>query len=228
MENRNIVTIDGPAGAGKGTLTERLCAHYGFAGLDTGSLYRAITLRLIEIGFDMDAVDPEAATRETQKISDSHEILRYAKDPGIRSMLTNKYVSGVSKIPSLRQVIKQYQVDFGRNPPPLADGRMAGGAVVEGRDIGTVIFPDAPVKLFVTASAETRAARRTKQFLEQGETASYPEVLKAILERDHQDMTRRESPLVPAADSVVIDTGENDKDATFALARKLIDGRLFA
>ncbi|MDE6223968.1 MAG: (d)CMP kinase [Alphaproteobacteria bacterium] len=225
-ENKNIIAIDGPAGAGKGTLTKKLCEHYKFAGLDTGSLYRAITLCLIKMGTDMDKLDEQFATDVAERLSDTHEILTYAKNPEIRSQLTNKYVASVAKIPELRKIMRKYQTNFAINPPPLEDGTPAKGAIIEGRDIGTVICPDAPVKFFMTANAETRASRRLKQYLDQGETANYQEVLESIIARDEADRTRETSPMKQADDAIVIDTSINDKEQTFEMAKKIIKEKL--
>lgn len=225
-ENKNIIAIDGPAGAGKGTLTKKLCKHYKFAGLDTGSLYRAITLCLIKMGTDMDKLDEQFATDVAERLSDTHEILTYAKNPEIRSQLTNKYVASVAKIPELRKIMRKYQTNFAINPPPLEDGTPAKGAIIEGRDIGTVICPDAPVKFFMTANAETRASRRLKQYLDQGETANYQEVLESIIARDEADRTRETSPMKQADDAIVIDTSINDKEQTFEMAKKIIKEKL--
>ncbi len=226
MSNKNIIAIDGPAGAGKGTLTKKLCDYYGFTGLDTGSLYRAITLYMIEKNYDMDSLDITKAINATKFISDNHEILEYAKNPKIRSQLTNKYVASVAKIPEIRQIMKQYQIEFGNNPPNLPDGSKAKGAIIEGRDIGTVICPNAPVKFFITAKPETRASRRLKEYLDQGESASYQEVLASIIARDEADRTRATSPMKQAEDAILIDTSENNKEATFEIAKKIIDERL--
>ncbi len=226
MINTNIIAIDGPAGAGKGTLTKKLCEHYCFAGLDTGSLYRAITLCLIENNQDMNNINLEIAIKTTKELSETHKILEYAKNPKIRSQLTNKYVANIAKIPEIREIMRQYQIDFGNNPPNLENGLPAKGAIIEGRDIGTVICPNAPIKFFITATPETRASRRLKEYLDQGESASYQEVLASIIARDETDRTRTTSPMIQAKDAILIDTSVNNKEETFELARKIIDEKL--
>lgn len=225
-ENKNIIAIDGPACAGKGTLTKKLCEHYGFKGLDTGSLYRAITLCLIQMQHDMDSIEEKIAIEVTQKLSDTHEILVFAKNPEIRSQLTNKYAYKIAAIPELRTIISQYQIDFAKYPPLLENGLPAKGAIIEGRDIGTVICPDAKVKIFITASPETRASRRLKEYLDQGETANYQEVLQSIIARDEADRTRKVSPMIQAEDAILIDTSQNNKEETFQIAKNIIDTKL--
>lgn len=224
--NKNIIAIDGPAGAGKGTLTKKLCAHYNFVGLDTGSLYRAITLAMIEQNYDMENIDESSAIKLCDKLSKSHEILNFAKKPEIRSKLTSTYVASVAKIQNIRAIMRQYQINFGTNPPSLDNGLPAKGAIIEGRDIGTVIFPNAPVKFFITATAEARASRRLKEYIDQGETTTYQEVLESIIARDEADRTRKSSPMIQADDAILINTSENDKEQTFEIAKNIIDNRL--
>ncbi|MDR1009368.1 MAG: (d)CMP kinase [Rickettsiales bacterium] len=224
--NENIVAIDGPAGVGKGTLTRNLCNKYGFVGLDTGSLYRAITLYLMRQGYDMEKIDPARAVEETKKISDNHEILKYAADPEIRSALNSKYVYVVADNAPLREVIKDYQVDFGRSPPPLANGTPAKGAVVEGRDIGTIIFPDAPVKIFLTAAPEIKASRRYDEYVSKGIEADYKSILAEMVKRDEADRTRKVGTLVPAKDSLILDTSDKSREEVLAWASKVVEERL--
>ncbi|MDR1476645.1 MAG: (d)CMP kinase [Rickettsiales bacterium] len=227
-ENKNIIAIDGPSGSGKGTLRRALCEHYRFAGLDTGSLYRAITLYLIRHGYDMDHIDPSETARVARGISASHEILEYAADPDVRSMEVSLYVAIVATNPELRRAIRQYQIDFGRNPPPLPDGMTARGAVIEGRDIGTVIFPDAPVKIYITATPEVKARRRYDEYVGLGIKASYDEILANMLRRDELDSKRDRDAgqLSIASDAVVIDTSDMTREQVAAAAIRIADERL--
>ncbi|MCL2440016.1 MAG: (d)CMP kinase [Alphaproteobacteria bacterium] len=219
--NKNIIAIDGPAGVGKGTLTRALAKHYDFAVLDTGSLYRAATFNLIEKGYDMENIDSAIALEETKKISDNHKILEYAKRDEIRLPLTTKYVYVVADNPPLREVLKVYQTEFGLNPP---GGKR--GAIIEGRDIGTVIFPGAPVKIFLTASSEVRARRRFYEYEAAGKPANYDEILAEMVKRDARDTHRAVGGLIAADDAVIIDTSEMSIERVIETACKLIDSRL--
>ena len=219
--NKNIIAIDGPAGVGKGTLTRRLATHYDFAVLDTGSLYRAATLNLIEKGYDMEHLDPAVAVAETKIISDNHKILEYAKRDEIRTPLTTKYVYVVADNPPLREVLKVYQTAFGLNPPGGKNG-----AIVEGRDIGTVIFPNAPVKIFLTASSEVRARRRFYEYEAAGKPANYDEILAEMVKRDSRDTHRAVGGLAVAEDAIKLDTSKMSIDGVFNTARELIDQKL--
>ena len=222
MPNKNIIAIDGPSGVGKGTLAQNIADHYGFAKLDTGSLYRAITMHLINSGFDMDKLTEDEAADAAQKISDDNSIIKYAKSPNIRSAQISKLTAPIASFEKVRKVIRKYQLDFGRNPPLLANGRQPNGAVVEGRDIGTVIFPDAPLKIYLTASAEVKAARRVRQYADEGIKSDYEEVLKDQKRRDEIDRTRKHGALKIAPDAIIIDNSDLKKSQTFALAKDLI------
>ena len=235
--NKNIIAIDGPAAAGKGTLSKQICNKYDFISLDTGSLYRAITVALIESDFflaKLDAPVPEITTDKVavavklaEELAHTHKILDYAKNPEIRSKTTNKYVPIVAKIPEIRAVMKAYQRQFVENPPLFPDGRTAKGVVIEGRDIGSVICPDAPLKFYITASAEARAKRRLKEFIDQGEVNStFDEILASIKARDEMDMNRPNSPLKPAQDAIIIDTTDFDVSQTFDKVDNFIKQRL--
>ena len=179
------VAIDGPAASGKGTISRAVAEFFGFAHLDTGLLYRAVGKRLL------DGVEPvEAAQTLDRSVLDAD---------ALRSPEVAQAASKVAAIPEVRAAL----VDFQR-----AFARRAGGAVLDGRDIGTVICPDAEVKLFVTASAETRADRRCKELQGKGHDVTFEAVLADVRERDARDMNRSDAPLKPAEDALVIDTTE--------------------
>ncbi len=206
-----IIAIDGPAASGKGTLARRLAAHFGLAHLDTGGLYRAVALRALEAGGDpADAAVAAAAARAVHAGD--------LRDPRLREERVARAASVVAALPAVRQALLAFQRDFARRPP----GGEA-GAVLDGRDIGTVICPEATAKLFVTASLEARAARRARELRERGETAIYEAVLQDMKDRDARDSQRRAAPLVPADDAFVLDTTALDADAAFAAALDFID-----
>lgn len=213
-----VVAVDGPSAAGKGTLARRLAAHYGFAFLDTGLLYRAVARRLLREG--KDPTDAAAAAAAAAAIAAAD-----LADPALRGEEVAQAASKVAAIPAVRQQLLRLQRSLAENPPPLPDGRPAAGIVLDGRDIGTVVCPGADVKIFVTASPEERARRRHKELLDRGEAAIYSRVLQDMKDRDSRDSGRAVSPLVPAADALVIDSTALDADATFAAAVRLIDQR---
>lgn len=193
------VAIDGPAAAGKGTISRAVARHYGFRYLDTGLLYRATGQRMLE------GSDPvEAATGLLPEDLDRD---------GLRSAAVAEAASRVAAIPEVRAALVAFQREF---------ARLGAGAVLDGRDIGTVICPEAEAKLFVTASAEERARRRHAE-LDDG--ADYEAVLSDVRARDARDMDRADAPLKPAPDAVVIDTTELDIDAAIAAAIHAIDSR---
>lgn len=189
------IAIDGPAAAGKGTISHAVAAHFGFAHLDTGLLYRAVGRKVL------DGTEAIAAARAL-----SAEDLN---DSTLRTPDVAQAASKVAVIPEVRAAL----VDFQR-----AFARRAGGAVLDGRDIGTVICPNAPVKLFVTASAEVRAKRRYDELIGGNHDVEYETVLADVRERDDRDMNRSDAPLKPAEDAVTIDTSQLDIDGAIAAA----------
>ncbi len=209
-----VVAVDGPAAAGKGTLARRLAADLDFAFLDTGLLYRATAMHLAEAGRRAsDVAAAEAAARQVSAADLS--------DKRLRGEAVGQLASAVAAIPAVRAALLQFQRDFVDHPP----GGKA-GAVVDGRDIGTVVCPGADAKIFVTASAEERARRRVKELRARGVEAIYGAVLQDMQDRDARDSQRRTSPLRPADDAFVLDTTDLDADAAFAAARDYVAGKL--
>ncbi len=211
-----IIAIDGPAASGKGTLARRLARHFGLAHLDTGRLYRAAALRALDAGGDP---AEEAVAEKAAKAVHAGDL----DDPRLSEERVAQAASVVAAIPAVRRALLAFQRDFAHHPP---DG--AKGAVLDGRDIGTVICPEAEAKLFITATPEARAARRVRELREGGETAIYEAVLQDMKDRDARDSQRRAAPLVPADDAYVLDTTALDADAAFAAALAFIARRLAA
>lgn len=202
-----IIAIDGPAAAGKGTLAERLARHYGLPYLDTGLLYRAIGRRMADAGADL---DDEVAAGHFARALRPEDLA--AGD--LRGREAGELASRVAIHPPVRAALVDFQRAFAARPD---------GAVLDGRDIGTVICPDADVKLFVTASAEVRARRRTDELAAKGRDVDYERILAEVRERDERDSNRSVAPLRPAADAVVIDTSALDRDGAFAAATAVVD-----
>lgn len=197
-----IIAVDGPAASGKGTLARRIAARMGFAYLDTGKLYRAVGLAVVRAG--RDPSDPGAAEAAARALDPGA-----LEDEALAGDEAAQAASKVAAIPSVRAVLLDFQRAFAAEPP---------GAVIDGRDIGTVVCPDADIKFFVTASAEIRAERRHKELLNRGEAIIYARVLQDLKERDARDSTRSVAPMKPAEDAIVLDTTDLDADAAFAAA----------
>lgn len=209
-----IIAIDGPAAAGKGTLARKLADHFGFAYLDTGSLYRAVGLAVLRANKSPE--DVEAANQASAKLDTS-----LFGDPALRAEATGTAASKVAAMPAVRGNLLDFQRNFSARPP---GGKK--GAVLDGRDVGTVVCPDADLKLFVTASPEVRARRRQLEIESRGEAADFDEILKDVRARDERDMNRKDAPLKPAEDALLLDTSELDIDAVFLRAAALIEERL--
>jgi CMP/dCMP kinase len=191
-----VIAVDGPAASGKGTLARRLAARYGLRHLDTGLAYRAVGLKVLSEG-----LDPVAAARAAT--------LTDLDRPELRSEEVAQAASRVAAIPEVRTALRALQRRFAETPP---------GAVLDGRDIGTVVFPDADAKIFVDASPELRAERRHRELLERGVASIYSRVLQDMKARDARDRGRAVAPLTPAKDAFVIDSSKLDADGVFALA----------
>ncbi|NQV46974.1 MAG: (d)CMP kinase [Rhodospirillaceae bacterium] len=213
-----VIAIDGPAAAGKGTLAKRLAEHFQLELLDTGLLYRAVARKVLDNGIAIGDAPEAYADLAGQAARDL--IPADLEVPGLRADETAQAASKVSSLPAVRGALLDFQRDFSRNPPNSAPG-----AVLDGRDIGTVVCPDADVKLFVTASTEIRAKRRLKELQDRGLEAIYARVLDDMKERDARDAGRDVSPLVAAEDSFQLDTSDLDADQAFAAALDFIENR---
>lgn len=211
-----VIAIDGPAASGKGTLARRLAKHFGFAHLDTGALYRATAfLVLAQAG---DPADPVIAARAAGLV---HPQL--LSDPRLRGEVVSAAASIIARIPGVRRALLDLQRNFAAHPPEPAKG-----AILDGRDIGSVVCPAADVKLFVTATAEERARRRVEELRQRSAAAILADVLRDLKERDARDTERRAAPLIAAPDATVIDTTTLDTDAVFERASKVIARALAA
>ncbi|WP_334130090.1 (d)CMP kinase [Sneathiella sp.] len=202
-----IIAVDGPVAAGKGTLARRIAAHYGLAYLDTGALYRAVGLKILREGGNPS--DPAVALAAAQRVE---EIA--LTDPALRDEATGEAASIVAANTDVRAALLRYQRTFAKRPE---------GAVLDGRDIGTVVCPDADVKLYVTASAEVRAERRFAELKGKGVETTYAAVLADLLARDARDMGRGAAPLKKAPDAHLLDTSKLDIEAAFKAACHIID-----
>ncbi len=208
-----IIAIDGPAASGKGTLARGLAAALGFAHLDTGMIYRAVAAKVLANGEDPQ--DVAAALRAAQAL-DAGDLRR----GDLRRQEVGQGASVVAAIPEVRTALLAFQRDFAAHPP---DGRA--GAVLDGRDVGTVVCPQAEVKLYVTASPEIRARRRHKELLDGGAESIYARVLQEVRDRDARDSGRKAAPLRPAEDAIVLDTTELSAEAALAAALAHIRSR---
>ncbi|CAO4171777.1 (d)CMP kinase [Methylorubrum aminovorans] len=202
-----VIAIDGPAASGKGTLAKRLALHYGLPHLDTGLLYRAVALTLLDEGTDLD--DTSAAARAASALSAER-----LSDPRLRERAMGEAASRVSSVPEVRAALLSWQRRFADN---------ADGAVLDGRDIGTVVCPEARVKLFIIAAPEERARRRHRELLGRGEETTLAAILADIRARDARDSSRAAAPLKAAEDAVVLDTTELDAEAAFAEAVAIVE-----
>lgn len=218
-----VVAIDGPAGVGKSTATRLLALRLGYILVDTGALYRAVALLSSERGVSWDdgpalAELTQSARIELGTTAEGETVLRIEdvdRSRDIRTPQVSKGASDVSRHPEVRAALLELQRSFG------ADG----GVVLEGRDIGTVVFPDAEVKVFLTATPEVRARRRYDELLARGSDVTYEETLQDVLDRDHQDTTRAVAPLKAAADAVVVDSSSMGLEEVVSHLQNLVHRR---
>jgi cytidylate kinase len=204
------IAIDGPAAAGKGTLSRQIAHVYGFHHLDTGLTYRATAKALLDAGLPLD--DESVA----EKVAQTLDLAGLDRDVLSRHEI-GEAASKVAVMPAVRRALVEAQRRFALKTP---------GTVLDGRDIGTVVCPEAPVKLYVTASSEVRARRRYDEIIARGEAADYPSILEDVKRRDERDMGRADSPLKPAADAHLLDTSEMSIEAAFQAAKTYIDAAL--
>ena len=207
MAGRLIIAIDGPAASGKGTLARRLAAHYGLHHLDTGLTYRAVAAELLRRGLPLDS---EADALQCARGMDLGALDRQQ----LSAHTIGEAASRVAVMPDVRRAVVEIQRAFAERPP---------GAVLDGRDIGTVVCPDAAVKLYVSASPQERARRRTEEITARGGEADYAAVLDDLQRRDERDLNRTESPLRVAEGAHVLDTTEIGIDAAFEAARQIVE-----
>lgn len=201
-----IIAIDGPAASGKGTLAKRIADHFGYPCLDTGLIYRAVARDCLAAGDDLES---EAAAAKAAR----NLVFSSLDDPGLKLPGVGDKASIVAKFPAVRAALLKFQRDFAATPP---------GAVLDGRDIGTVVCPDADVKLFVTADVAIRARRRYAELSAKGEDVTYDRVLAVIRGRDERDAGRADAPMKMAADALLLDTSNLDIDSAFDAALGLI------
>ncbi len=203
--SKPVIAIDGPAASGKGTLARNLAEELGFAHMDTGALYRATAFELLGSGLserdEKDAVD--AAQILVKKINNAESPADVLDNASLREDRIGQQASKIAAYPKVRTVLKDLQRSFVENP-----GKNFSGAILDGRDIGTIICPDAPLKLFVTASVEVRAKRRLKELQSKGLAVTYGAVLKDMRERDTRDAERKTAPMKPADDAIIIDSSD--------------------
>src|SRR4051812_48974258 len=202
-----IIAIDGPSASGKGTLGKRLAAHYGLRHLDTGLLYRAVAQAMLDAGHALDDRAPAIAAAKALDFTGFDE-------SQLKAHAVGEAASRISVIPEVRAALLAFQREFGRTAP---------GAVLDGRDIGTVIFPDAEVKIFVTASPQARARRRTAELKAGGGMVNEADILADIQRRDERDTGRTTAPLKSAPDAHLLDTTHLDIDAAFRAAVDIVE-----
>ncbi len=214
-----IITIDGPAAAGKGTLAAALAKRYRLAYFDTGMLYRAVGLEMV---LQNQNPQDESAAEKVAKSLTFAKMMQLSAHPEFRGRIGGEAASKVSALPKVRSALLKMQQDFADNPV-FADGTPANGVVYDGRDTGTVVCPHADIKFFVVASPEVRATRRYNEFIAKGIQTTYQQVLDDLIARDKRDSERSTAPLKPAEDAVLLDTSTMDINQEINAAINIIE-----
>ena len=209
-----IIAIDGSAASGKGTLAKRIAKHLSLSYLDTGALYRAVGLQLLNAGQDPKIINEKQCVNLCSELD-----ITLTASPLIRSEKVAELASTVAAMPAVRAALLHLQREFAAAPPD------PNGAILDGRDIGTVVLPDADFKFFIDANIRIRAERRTKELLQAGQSVIYSQVLSDLQERDNRDRSRLAAPLRPADDAIIIDTSSMGADAVMNVAMSHIAAR---
>ena len=217
-----VIAVDGPAASGKGTMARKLAHKIDFAYMDTGVLYRGVAFEIVDTGLSIkdkrDAIDAAHNLLKKIKNTNPNKVLG---NPRLRDDDIGQAASIIAAIPEVREILNKLQRDFAQNP-----GTHAEGAVLDGRDIGTVICPDADIKFFVTAKTEVRAKRRLKELHSKRIAATYGDVLDDMLERDSRDAQRKSAPMAQAKDAIVIDNSDLNAEETLEMALKIVREKL--
>lgn len=216
-----IITVDGPAAAGKGTLSQQLANKYGLAYFDTGMVYRAVGLQMLLNNNDL--TDIEKAEKEAENLT-FVKMIELSTHKDFRSAQGGMAASIVSSYPGVRSRLLDMQRNFANNPI-FADGTPANGVIYDGRDTGTVICPHADIKFFVTATPEIRAKRRYDEFIAKGMDANYEDVLKDVKIRDERDANRKDAPMKPAEDAIILDTSNMGIEEVFNKTVEIIENQ---
>jgi len=212
MKNKLLIAVDGPAASGKGTLARKLATHFGIPYLDTGKLYRYVGYQILKKNIDPESCRSGAALKQAIDIANKIQP-ENLNEKALNSEESGRAASIISGIPEIRAALLEFQRNIAKSPA---------GAVLDGRDIGTVVCPEADFKLFVTASLTARAKRRYKELQSMGLSVIYPAVLEDLQARDERDSLRKISPLVPAKGAIHIDTTDMDEAAVFEKALSII------
>ena len=217
------IAVDGPSASGKGTLARRLAEQFHLYYLDTGGVYRAAAKRVLDLGKNPDS--PEDAVSAAMYVRD-HLTVDMIEDPSLRNDVVADATSRLSRFPPVRDIITETLRLYATHPPVRVGHKPFQGSILDGRDIGTVVCPNAEVKLYVTASTEIRAERRFKELTAKGIETSYETVFQDMADRDARDSGREASPLKPAADAIHFDTSDLNSDTAFEKAVEVVRSKI--